>query len=162
MQVYEKLGLRKEIERVGSPVSSMNITDAYLRPLSKMNFKYFEDKYKVGSIAIHRGKLQQILLNQLDPHSIKLAHQLIGISKKEDEYLKSIPGSHDRDSLSRNEQAQLIFFTAAFSMLAKISKADGQVNKDEIQAVEQFMTQDLQLDPSSQETAKNIFRQAVL
>ena len=82
------------------------------------------------------------------------------VDKKEDEYLKSIPG-REGQGLSSNEQAQLIFFTAAFSMLAKICKADGRVTEKEIQAVETFMVRDLQLDPGSQETAKRIFRQAV-
>lgn len=81
------------------------------------------------------------------------------VDKKEDGYLKSIPG---RDNgLSSNEEAQLIFFTAAFSMLAKISKADGRINEKEIRAIEQFMARDLQLDGPGQDTAKNIFRQAV-
>jgi DnaJ like chaperone protein len=83
------------------------------------------------------------------------------VDKKEDEYLKSIPGGNSPGrGLSSNEEAQLIFFTAAFSMLAKISKADGRIHEKEIQAVERFMVQDLQLDSSGQETAKNIFRQA--
>ncbi|MCF8092163.1 MAG: TerB family tellurite resistance protein, partial [Desulfotignum sp.] len=64
-------------------------------------------------------------------------------------------------SLSSNEQAQLVFFTAAFSMLAKLCKVDGQVSEKEIQVVEDFMKQDLQLDATGQESAKNIFRQAV-
>lgn len=81
------------------------------------------------------------------------------VDKKEDEYLASIPGG--RSSLSSNEEAQLVFFTAAFSMLAKLCKADGRVTEEEIQQVELFMTQDLQLDATGQETAKNIFRQAV-
>lgn len=81
------------------------------------------------------------------------------VDKKEDEYLRSIPGREG--TLSSNEEAQLIFFTAAFSMLAKISKADGRINEEEIQAVERFMNNDLQLDGPSQETAKNIFRQAI-
>ncbi len=81
------------------------------------------------------------------------------VDKKEDEYLKSIPGR--QSGLSSNEEAQLVFFTAAFSMLAKISKADGRINEEEIQAVERFMTRDLQLDPAGRETAQNIFRQAV-
>ena len=86
------------------------------------------------------------------------------IDKKEDAYLSSTPhgGTGEQyGSLTSNEQAQLIFFTAAFSMLAKISKADGQVTDDEIAAVEKFMIHDLQLDASGQQTAKNIFRQAV-
>lgn len=83
------------------------------------------------------------------------------VDKKEDEYLASIPGGDRQSALSANEEAQLIFFTAAFSMLAKVCKADGKVTLKEIQAVESFMKQDLQLDVESQETAKNIFRQAV-
>ena len=82
------------------------------------------------------------------------------VDKKEDAYLRSIPGGRSGPGLSTNEEAQLVFFTAAFSMLAKISKADGHINEKEIQAVERFMKQDLQLDAAGQETAKNIFRQA--
>ena len=81
------------------------------------------------------------------------------VDKKEDEYLRSIPGG--RPNLSANEEAQLVFFTAAFSMLAKIAKADGRINEKEILTVERFMVHDLQLDEAGQETAKNIFRQAV-
>ncbi len=82
------------------------------------------------------------------------------VDKKEEQYLKSIPGRRG-PGLSSNEEAQLVFFTAAFSMLAKISKADGRISEREIQAIERFMTHDLQLDAAGQETAKNIFRQAV-
>ena len=46
-------------------------------------------------------------------------------------------------------------------MLAKISKADGNVTKNELSAVEKFMRQDLGLDLNSQHTAINIFRQAI-
>ncbi len=85
------------------------------------------------------------------------------VDKKEQAYLASRPGSGmgTRDTLSSNEQAQLIFFTAAFSMLAKICKVDGKVSDQEINAVNKFMKQDLQLDLNSQQTAQNIFRQAV-
>jgi DnaJ like chaperone protein len=81
------------------------------------------------------------------------------VDKKEDAYLASIPGKSG--ALSSNEEAQLVFFTAAFSMLAKLCKADGQVTEKEIREVEAFMRKDLQLDATGQETAKNIFRQAI-
>ncbi len=83
------------------------------------------------------------------------------VDKREDEYLRSIPGGGQRVSLSSNEEAQLVFFTAAFSMLAKLCKVDGRVTENEIKTVESFMKNDLQLDANSQGTAKNIFRQAV-
>lgn len=81
------------------------------------------------------------------------------VDKKEQAYLSSGQKTYDR--LSSNEQAQLVFFTAAFSMLAKICKADGKVSDHEISAVTKFMQHDLQLDLNSQNTAKNIFRQAL-
>ncbi|MFH2093222.1 MAG: TerB family tellurite resistance protein [Pseudomonadota bacterium] len=81
------------------------------------------------------------------------------VDKKEDIYLTSTPGISQ--TLSSVEQAQLVFFTAAFSMLAKICKADGQVSAKEIAAVDAFMKHDLGLDFNSQQTAQNIFRQAV-
>ncbi len=92
-----------------------------------------------------------------------------GFDKKEDRYFQ---GSMNWDGsgnarpsgqgrLSGNEEAQLVFFTAAFSMLAKISKADGRVVPEEIAIVDGFMKNELQLDANTQETAKNIFRQAI-
>ena len=91
------------------------------------------------------------------------------VDKKEQVYLSSRPGASRpgasrygaQETLSSNEEAQLVFFTAAFSMLAKISKADGQITENEISAIESFMKRDLQLDLNSQQTAINIFRQAV-
>ena len=81
------------------------------------------------------------------------------VDKKEDLYLSSRTGT--QETLSSNEEAQLVFFTAAFSMLAKISKADGQVTENEISAIDTFMKRDLGLDFNSQQTAIKIFRQAV-
>ncbi len=81
------------------------------------------------------------------------------VDKKEQAYLSSRPGM--QNTLSSNEEAQLVFFTAAFSMLAKITKADGQVTENEISTIERFMKHDLQLDVNGQQTAINIFRQAV-
>ncbi len=79
--------------------------------------------------------------------------------RKEEKYISHRLG-HQGD-LSTNEQAQLTFFVAAFSMLAKIAKADGQVSEKEISSVEGFMKNELQLDPESMQTAKNIFKEAV-
>ncbi|MCP3901203.1 MAG: DnaJ domain-containing protein [Desulfobacteraceae bacterium] len=83
--------------------------------------------------------------------------------KHEERYLSSgREGSGFRaGQLSNNEEAQLTFFIAAFSMLAKIAKADGRVSEVEINSVEEFMQRDLNLDNESKNTARNIFREAV-
>lgn len=66
-----------------------------------------------------------------------------------------------RQRLSTTEQQQLTFFVAAFSMLAKLTQADGQVTREEINSVDDFMQNDLRLDPRSRSAAANIFRTAL-
>ncbi|MBC2742024.1 MAG: TerB family tellurite resistance protein [Desulfosarcina sp.] len=67
--------------------------------------------------------------------------------------------NHQR--LSTVEQHQLIFFVAAFSMLAKLAQTDGRVTKEEIDSIEGFMEEDLRLNPESRNAAVNIFRTAL-
>ena len=85
------------------------------------------------------------------------------LDKKEERYLSSkrIGPGLGSGRLSNNEEAQLTFFIAAFSMLAKITKADGRISEIEISSVEEFMQRDLNLDAESKNTARNIFREAV-
>ena len=67
----------------------------------------------------------------------------------------------NRQRLSAVEQHQLTFFVAAFSMLAKLSQADGRVTKEEIDSIEGFMENDLRLNAESRHAAVNIFRTAL-
>ena len=80
--------------------------------------------------------------------------------KKEAAYLAD-PGIKMHQRLSTDEETQLTFFVAAFSMLAKIAKADGRVSQQEIASIESFMINDLHLDQESRNTAINIFRHAL-
>ena len=66
-----------------------------------------------------------------------------------------------RARLSSGEEAQFTFFVAAFSMLAKLAKADGRVSKEEVNAVEHFMVYDLNLNPESRRLATNLFHAAI-
>lgn len=86
MQVYEKLGLRKIIEEKGNAISSLNITKANLKPISKVDLSYFENKFKVKNIAVHRGILQQMLIDQLSSSQLNLNHKLNKIIKTPNGY----------------------------------------------------------------------------
>ena len=81
--------------------------------------------------------------------------------KREDAYLAGPAGPGLDQRLSHGEEAQMTFFVAAFSMLAKIAKADGRVSEKEIASIEAFMTRDLNLNPETRQSAVNIFRQAL-
>ncbi len=59
-----------------------------------------------------------------------------------------------------NFDHQVAFFAALFACLAKIAKADGQVTKEEIHKIEDFITQKFNLDGEQRKFAINIFQKA--
>jgi DnaJ like chaperone protein len=64
-------------------------------------------------------------------------------------------------TLTPDERAQMTFFVASFSMLAKIARADGRVVDSEISSVRRFMVEDLKLNDQSMRAAEMIFRSAL-
>lgn len=57
---------------------------------------------------------------------------------------------------SNHERVQAAFFTATFSIMGKIAKADGQVTADEIAVATQIMAR-MQLNPEQTTTAQRLF-----
>ncbi|MCU0598709.1 MAG: co-chaperone DjlA [Desulfobacterales bacterium] len=64
-------------------------------------------------------------------------------------------------ALTPDERAQMTFFVASFSMLAKIARADGRVVDSEITSVRRFMSEDLKLNSQSTRAAEMIFKTAL-
>ena len=62
---------------------------------------------------------------------------------------------------SRIEASQLAFFVSTFSMLAKLTQADGRVSHEELDTIEGFATRDLRLSPEDKQVALTIFRTAL-
>ena len=60
----------------------------------------------------------------------------------------------------KQQEDQLVFFVTTFSLLAKLAKADGVVSKEEVQVVDRFIKQSLQLDDTQRDIAINIFNTA--
>ncbi len=81
MLIYKNLGIEKELKSVGIPVNVLNITDKMLKPISKIDLGYFMSEYNLQNIAIHRGELQKILLNNLKATNIKLGYKLESVEK---------------------------------------------------------------------------------
>ncbi|MBA4368184.1 MAG: molecular chaperone DjlA, partial [Desulfobacterium sp.] len=74
----------------------------------------------------------------------------------EDQYL-----SGGNRLLSSGETSQLTFFVAAFSMLAKLAKVDGQISEEEIDSIQAVMVKDFNLDAQGQNIAIRIFNAAI-
>jgi len=66
----------------------------------------------------------------------------------------------DQPQMGSNQQKQVGFLVATFSMLAKIAKADGIVSKQEIEFINTFIARELELDPKSRQVAIEIFNRA--
>ena len=98
MQVYSKLGLHKLIIEYGRPVGRMNITDPSLKPISGVDLEFFEEKYGVGSVAIHRGVLQQILVDALRSGTLQLDYELEQIVPHEDGFELHFNGQETVDA----------------------------------------------------------------
>lgn len=61
-------------------------------------------------------------------------------------------------NIQHNERVQTAFFTAVFSLMGYIAKADGRVSRDEIALAEQVMGQ-MQLQPAQRKLAIKLFEQ---
>ncbi|MBK6265114.1 FAD-dependent monooxygenase [Marivirga sp. S37H4] len=86
MQVYKRLGLDEQLKSQGIPLNALNITNQKLQLISKVDLNYFKNKYNLQSLAIHRGKLQQVLLDNLKHTEICLDHQLKNITQQNEAY----------------------------------------------------------------------------
>lgn len=85
MQIYDRLGLKNDMENNGNVISSFSLTDRQLSPLAASSLQHFEDKYGVCNVAIHRGKLQDLLIKKIKGKLI-LDHKLSKIEEAPDGY----------------------------------------------------------------------------
>ncbi len=99
MQVYQKLGLEDRIAQAGNHISVASIVNADLSPLSYISLQYFEEKYSCKNIAIHRGALQQVLLNELATDDLHLNKKLSSITQNEAITLTFTDGSSSEANL---------------------------------------------------------------
>lgn len=76
MQVYKRLGVYDDIIKKGNYTNIMCARTKDLGILTKANFKIFEKEYKVKTVAIHRARLHEILLNHIGDTKIHLNKKL--------------------------------------------------------------------------------------
>jgi len=65
MTVMKALGLDQKIREVGKSITNGTITDGNMKTLQNMPFEQIEKHFGIGTVAIHRAKLQAILIEAL-------------------------------------------------------------------------------------------------
>lgn len=82
-----------------------------------------------------------------------LGHNLDASARRPTSYTGERESGH-----GQQERVQMAFFTATFSVMGAVAKADGQVTRDEIQLAEQVMRQ-MQLPPDMRQAAIRLFNE---
>lgn len=81
MQIARRLGFADEIAQTGSVLDYFGIADHQGRPLQMMDIQAIRTKFGEPSVAIHRGQLQQVLLQQLPNTPIHVNKRLQSIQQ---------------------------------------------------------------------------------
>lgn len=76
MRVFQRLGLSETIYKNSNRISSLKLVDNNLDVLTEINLTSFEKKLGVHYAAIHRGTLQEVLLDNLKSTKLHLGKRL--------------------------------------------------------------------------------------
>lgn len=99
MQVMRYLGLSERLAKKGHPLDKMKIVDPKLALLSVVDLDNVRQTFGIGSLAIHRADLQQLLIEEVGMEHISLGKELIKINKEEDFMLTFADSVHLKTSM---------------------------------------------------------------
>ena len=90
LQVLEWISpiLLKEIQDAGNTFNRILVTDHKLKPISDSNQDFVQEKFGYTTMAIHRGKLQQILYKYIKQENIELGKEFKEYYENSDKSLK--------------------------------------------------------------------------
>lgn len=76
MQVFNHLGIAPKIKSAGMPLDKIAIAEPNLKIIQGTDMQNIQRKYGHSITAIHRAKLQKILLEELDASNVQLSKKL--------------------------------------------------------------------------------------
>jgi FAD-dependent urate hydroxylase len=83
INVFERLGIADKIKNAGNQLVTSCLGDHKGNALTTVDFSKIAAKYKNGTTTIHRGTLQNILLNAVKPNTVKTNYRLKSIENAE-------------------------------------------------------------------------------
>ena len=83
MNIFQRLGIAKEVIEAGNTLKSTLLGDHECNPLSVVDFTKIVQKYGNGTTAIHRAKLQAILMQNVAKGTIETGKRLKSIHNTE-------------------------------------------------------------------------------
>jgi 2-polyprenyl-6-methoxyphenol hydroxylase-like FAD-dependent oxidoreductase len=76
INIFEKLGIAEDIKKAGNQLETSILGDHLGMPMTKVDFKKIISSYGNGTTAIHRAKLQAILMSHVEKGSIEIDKRL--------------------------------------------------------------------------------------
>ncbi len=76
MTIFERLGIAQQIKATGNVLESVNIANHQGEVLSKVDFTKIIKRFGNGTVSIHRGRLQRILLENLNKNTVLVRKRL--------------------------------------------------------------------------------------
>jgi 2-polyprenyl-6-methoxyphenol hydroxylase-like FAD-dependent oxidoreductase len=101
MQIARRLGFAEAIYSTGNVLAHFGIGDHQGKPIQLMDIQAVRQKYGEASVSIHRGALQQILLQHLPNTSIQLNKRLNALEQLPNGRVKAtfLDGSSEESDL---------------------------------------------------------------
>src|SRR6478736_9699734 len=82
MQVFQRLGIEKKIMKAGLEIADAFCVDQNFKLISDLRVKEkITPRYGIGSYAIHRGRLQQVLLEEINQKKVHLSKRLASLNQ---------------------------------------------------------------------------------
>lgn len=87
MHVFDKLNLAEKVIQVSCPIEKANITDEKLTPIQTTDFQHVEEKFGYGVYAMHRARLQQVLLGELPSDAVSTGKRFVKLKQQDDKVI---------------------------------------------------------------------------
>ena len=84
MNVFNKLNLAEKIIKISCPVEKANITNEKLTAIQITDFQRVEEKFGYRVYAMHRARLQQVLLGELPSDAVSTGKRFVKLNQQED------------------------------------------------------------------------------
>jgi len=114
LQVLESLGLLAEIKANGNSIDRITLAKANSVPLTDTKQGFVKELFGYSTIAIHRAKLQKILLEKIPAEKIFLGKEFKSFSKLDSEKIKV--------SFEDNSEIETDFLIGADGINSKVRK----------------------------------------
>ena len=84
MHVFDKLNLAEKVIQVSCLIEKANITNEKLAPIQITDFQHVKEKFGYGVYAMHRARLQQVLVEELPSDAVSTGKRFVKLNQQED------------------------------------------------------------------------------